>query len=219
MVHQGLGTAPTSAASSVAPHRQKKTIRQRVLNEARDHERRNPGTVPATFLRNPGTGTAIAQVEWRRELREEIRWSRRTIRGGDRRSYSSPDRRGHSGPDFVFPGVIDPTFDMVVAYTPHPRLRADLQVALAETTELANVLGAKLRVVTCDAAADLVQHVKPGGEIRLIGGGGTDMSVAIRACGALRPQPDLVVLFTDGETRWPSGLRSRQAVDNRHHQR
>ena len=38
----------------------------------------------------------------------------------------------------------------------------------------------------------------------LTGGGGTDMRVGISMAMRARPKPDLIVVITDGETRWPA---------------
>ena len=40
-------------------------------------------------------------------------------------------------------------------------------------------------------------------DVRLAGGGGTDMRVGIRAAHQQRPRPDVIVVFTDGHTPWP----------------
>ena len=39
--------------------------------------------------------------------------------------------------------------------------------------------------------------------IRLTGGGGTDMRVGIDAAAGLRPEPNVIIVLTDGDTPWP----------------
>jgi predicted metal-dependent peptidase len=58
-------------------------------------------------------------------------------------------------------------------------------------------------VLAVDAAVQAVSRVRSAADVRLGGGGGTDMVLGIAAAVASRPRPDLVVLLTDGETEWP----------------
>ncbi len=46
------------------------------------------------------------------------------------------------------------------------------------------------------------QRLRRVAEVRLAGGGGTDMAKGIEA--ALEERPDLIVVLTDGHTPWPT---------------
>ena len=76
--------------------------------------------------------------------------------------------------------------------------------------EVGGVLGSvgvarhNLRVVCCDARAYEAQRVLDARDVRLAGGGGTDMGAGLAAASELRPRPALVVVLTDGHTPWPS---------------
>jgi len=61
-----------------------------------------------------------------------------------------------------------------------------------------------VRVLTCDAAVHTAQVVRDVRQVALVGGGGTDMAAGIDSALALTPQPDLIVVITDGWTPWPS---------------
>ena len=58
-------------------------------------------------------------------------------------------------------------------------------------------------VLACDAAVHSVKRVMRTGQLRLAGGGGTDMGAGIQTALELRPRPDVVVVITDGFTPWP----------------
>jgi hypothetical protein len=46
-------------------------------------------------------------------------------------------------------------------------------------------------------------RVRRASEIRLAGGGGTDLRVGLAAVADLRPRVSLVLVITDGQTPWP----------------
>ncbi len=58
-------------------------------------------------------------------------------------------------------------------------------------------------VLSCDTQTGAAQRVRAAAQVRLEGGGGTDLRVGIAAAAALRPRPQLVVVLTDGHTPWP----------------
>jgi predicted metal-dependent peptidase len=49
-----------------------------------------------------------------------------------------------------------------------------------------------------------VQRVFDPRQVKLVGGGGTDMRVGIDAALKLRPRPHVIIVLTDGYTPWPS---------------
>ncbi len=65
------------------------------------------------------------------------------------------------------------------------------------------VTGSSVTVLACDAAVHTVTRVRKARDTALAGGGGTDMRAGITAAAALRPRPDVIVVFTDGYTPWP----------------
>lgn len=56
---------------------------------------------------------------------------------------------------------------------------------------------------TCDAAVQTAQNVCRAEDLKLVGGGGTDLRKGIRAAMAHVPSPDVTVVLTDGGTPWP----------------
>jgi predicted metal-dependent peptidase len=65
------------------------------------------------------------------------------------------------------------------------------------------VPGEQVTVLACDAAVSTVQTVRRAKDLRLGGGGGTDMRVGIDRAARSRPRPDVVIVVTDGYTPWP----------------
>jgi len=57
--------------------------------------------------------------------------------------------------------------------------------------------------MACDAAVGPCQQLHSAKDAELIGGGGTDMRVAVAAAERLRPRPGTVIVMTDGHTPYP----------------
>ena len=54
--------------------------------------------------------------------------------------------------------------------------------------------------------------VRRARDVKLAGGGGTDLRPGLAAATAARPRPDVVVVLTDGYTPWPSSAPPGAAV-------
>jgi len=78
----------------------------------------------------------------------------------------------------------------------------EVEKSLAEVVGIVREVG-QVELVVCDADVHAVKRVVKSRDLTWRGGGGgTDMRVGIER--ALEGRPDLVVVFTDGETPWPS---------------
>ena len=92
----------------------------------------------------------------------------------------------------------------------------ELDAAMAEIGGVIKAAGIGphgLMVLACDADVGAVTRVRRASDVRLAGGGGTDMRVGIAAAEAARPLPDVVVVLTDGCTPWPDGpTRARLVI-------
>jgi predicted metal-dependent peptidase len=83
----------------------------------------------------------------------------------------------------------------------HARLLAR---ALAEVQGLLTRAGLReLRVLAVDTDVHAARRATRIEQVRLAGGGGTDMGAGIAAAAQLRPRPSVIVVLTDGYTPWP----------------
>jgi len=120
-------------------------------------------------------------------------------------TYSRPSRRQGLSRDIIMPSMYRPK-PQVAAIIDTSGSMDDRQtgVAVAELSSLIRKLGIPVHVLSVDS---VVHHaIQAFGKVdrKLYGGGGTDMGIGIKEAVKLRPQPNLIVVFTDGLTGWPS---------------
>ena len=180
-------------------------VRRAVAQDVKAAAARGRGTTPAGLERWASGVLAPPTVPWQQVLRGAVRGVLAGESGRADYTYRRPSRRR-------VPGVILPAMrgvSLAVALVidtsgsmGQPRLDAAL-------SEISGVLAAggvsrdHLHVLACDAAAGAPQRVRSVSGIRLTGGGGTDMRVGIDAAAALRPEPNVIIVLTDGDTPWP----------------
>jgi predicted metal-dependent peptidase len=146
-------------------------------------------------------------VNWRRMLASAVRRGVAEVAGRVDFTYRRPSRRASGIPDVILPSLRQPLPQVVIVLDTSGSMGGDLLgQALGEVNGVLRGLGLarqSLRVICCDAEAYQVQRVIDAREVRLAGGGGTDMGAGLAAAVALRPRPDLVIVLTDGHTPWP----------------
>jgi predicted metal-dependent peptidase len=171
---------------------------------------KNRGTVPAQMLRW-AEETLKPRVNWREQLK-------RVLRGaindgfGQRLDYSfrRMNRRAALYDPFLMPalhGEYRPRIAVVVD-TSGSISDAELSQAMAEVRAVLEQVRTQITVIPCDARTyDAVRiHARRDWEMarhHLRGGGGTDMRVGIETAKRLKPEPDAILVLTDGYTPFP----------------
>jgi predicted metal-dependent peptidase len=164
------------------------------------------GTVPGHLARFAEGELEPERIDWRRELRSIIARTITTISGAVDYTYTRPSRRQSAVSGVVLPALREPVVRAaVVVDTSGSMSQPELGTALAQINLILQSCGARegLVVLAVDATVHATKRVFRANEVQLIGGGGTDMRVAIKAAVNLRPRPEVVIVLTDGYTPWP----------------
>ncbi len=180
--------------------------RRLVAEAVREHaQRRGRGTVPAGWRRWAAATLAGPTIPWRRVLGAAVRRAIAHAAGCHDYAYHRPARRRI--PRIVLPAMRRPLVTVaVVVDTSGSMGQAELDAALAEIKGVIRAAGlgtGRLLVLACDAQVGAASRVHRIDDVRLVGGGGTDMRVGIAAAETSQPRPDVVVVLTDGLTPWP----------------
>lgn len=180
-------------------------VAREVAQRVREH-RRQLGDVPAGWQRWADDLLEPA-VSWQRVLSSAVRRGIADVAGRVDFTYRRPSRRASAVPDVVLPSLRQPLPQVAMVLDTSGSLSDQmLGQALAEVSGVLRGLGVgrrRLRVVCCDATAYEAQRVLNARDVRLLGGGDTDMGAGLEAASALKPRPDLVIVLTDGHTPWP----------------
>jgi predicted metal-dependent peptidase len=196
------------AEASMTRRRVAHAVREYVANHSR-------GTLPEGWQRWADATLAGPQVPWRRVLASAVRRAIAHVAGCSDYTYRRPGRRRI--PHVVTPAMQRPLITVaVVVDTSGSMGQPELDAALAEVTGVIRAAGIGPRgllVLACDADVGAATRVRRVNDVRLLGGGGTDMRVGIAAAESAHPHPDVVVVLTDGYSPWPEDpTRARLVV-------
>lgn len=181
-------------------------IRRQVAQDIKAHQQgKGRGTVPAGLDRWAGDVLRPPVVPWPQVLRAAVRAALADRAGRTDYTYSRPARR--RVPRIIKPAMRGPTIRAsIVVDTSGSMSQDDLTAALSEIGGVLRSSGVardQIRVLSCDAASGTPARVRSVSDIRLTGGGGTDMCIGITAATRARPAPDVIIVLTDGDTPWP----------------
>ena len=144
------------------------------------------------------------QIDWRRVLAGAIRGAIMDASGAVDYTYQRPSRR-QASPAFkriVMPSLRGPRPRVQIAIdTSGSMSKKDLEVALGEIKGIMESTQAEVTVFAVDAEVHTKQKVYSAKEIKLIGGGGTDMGKGLEVMG--KDRAPIAIVITDGFTPWP----------------
>lgn len=163
------------------------------------------GRVPDWLLRRHRIGRP--QLAWRRQLVKLLGSTQRWGSGSTSFTYSRPSLVQ----DCVEDGLVLPSFEsrsptLVAIVDTSASMKADdLARATGEIDGVLRAMGMSegLIVIPTDSTPKHVQKISAAKELKLVGGGGTDMGVGLNAASKLRPRPEAALVITDGITPWP----------------
>ncbi len=189
-------------------------IRRRVAIEYRDHASKR-GHEPGDALRWVKQ-TLEPTVPWQPLLAGAVRRAIGWAAGRGTYTYSRPSRRASSVPNVVMPGQHRPVPRVsIIVDTSGSVDDRMLARALGEVDAVIAALGvpgSHLTLYSVDAAVHTVKKLRSARDAQLVGAGGTDLRIGLRAIEAERPRPDVVIVFTDGDTPWPASPPPGAAV-------
>ena len=194
---------------------EQRMIRKEVAKNIQEAVRKR-GNVPGGWRRWADDTLGKPKYDWRKELRKVLGRTMHTIPGDRYRSYKRLSRRCASlNHKVILPSHHDTTPQVCIIQDTSGSMGAEnMRIALEETRGLLKAAQATVNYINCDASADKVQRVRDVRDVDLYGGGGTDMRVGIKAALESDPSPDVMILFTDGYTPWPTNPppRGKQLV-------
>lgn len=199
-------------AAPEAGHAQRDLVRDRVAQDVLARQK-SVGDVPAGLARW-AEELLHPVIDWRSVLAGLLRSALASSSGRRDFSYRVPSRRAQ-GLRPALAGAILPA----MRQPPPPTVAAvldtsgsiapdELRAFLSEVLHIVRSVGVRDGVTTipCDARAYEPRRIRREADalgVALPGGGGTDMGAGLVAACALRPRPDVIVVFTDGLTPWP----------------
>ncbi|MER6155254.1 VWA-like domain-containing protein [Streptomyces sp. NPDC001868] len=163
---------------------------------------------------------------WRELLGAAVRSAASAPGAGEDYTYGRPSRRSASVPGTVLPSLRRrPPHVSVIIDTSGSVSDTELGSALLEVAAISRAVGGRrdlVTVVPCDAAARIAHPLCKAEGIPLLGGGGTNLRAGFTKALRSHPKPDVIVVLTDGQTRWPASrppCRTVVGLFPRHHQR
>ncbi len=195
-----------SGASGLGDAAQKLLERQ-IAHQIREHQRQW-GNTPEGWQR---WANEILEptVRWQQVLAAAVRRGLAEVAGRVDFSYRKPSRRSSVAGDVILPSLRQPLPKVAMVLDTSGSMNDGmLAQSLAEVGGVLRSLGVagrQLDIICCDAEAFEAQKVLRAHDVKLLGGGGTDMGAGLAKAAELRPKPDLIVVLTDGHTPWPAG--------------
>ncbi len=181
---------------------EREVLRNQTARDALAQQERHRGTVPAGLERWAEVLLAPAKVPWQQVLKAETKAALNWALGRTDYSYKRPNRR-NAGRDVILPGMFRPVPGIAVALDTSGSMGAkDFEHAFNEMREVFRQSGMPaVPVFSCDTEVSDVQWVTRIDQVKMKGGGGTDMGTAIARAAQIKGTR-LIIVMTDGVTPW-----------------
>lgn len=146
-------------------------------------------------------------VPWQQVLHAAVRRGIGWGQGQVDYTYSRISRRQYAVGQVIVPALRRPVPAVAVVIDTSGSVDDGLlSQALGEVKAVLASLAvpdSSVTILAVDAAVQSVQQVRDVHDVRLAGGGGTDMSEGIAGALACKPAPQTIIVLTDGYTPWP----------------
>lgn len=195
---------------------EQEVLREKVAHDIKEYAAKSQGsqsrgTVPASWARW-AEEVLRPKVDWRKQLRGAVRAAIGQAAGMEDYSYRKPNRR-QAAVKVIIPTLRRPVPKVAVQVdTSGSMSDTKIAQALAEIDGVLKHVGQPIQVLSVDAAVHTQQKVGSKRQVKLGGGGGTDMGVGIQAMAASKDRPDVLIVVTDGYTPWPDAMINRLRV-------
>lgn len=180
-------------------------VRTDVAHDVLEHHK-SRGNLPGDLVAW-AQGVLHPKVDWRRVLASMVREAVAVVSDDGDFTYRRFGRRSSALPHIRVPGLQRHVAQVAVVIDTSGSMGPDdLNRALSEVRGIlrsSSVADDAVTVLAVDTMVHEVQRVTDTANVRLRGGGGTDMAAGIEAAVTLRPRPDIIVVLTDGYTGWP----------------
>lgn len=172
------------------------------------------GTVPAGLLRWAQRVQAPT-VNYAASLRALLSSTTRQARGFAEYRYTQRHRRQHLYDRIILPGLVDRRYRVGFAFDTSGSM-SPFQLGLCQDV-LGQFFARHLResevyISSFDAVATTPHRCRTLADVRLVGGGGTDIRVAFQVFASMRTPPHLILCLTDCLTPWPASPPPRTRV-------
>lgn len=179
-------------------------LRRVVAKAAEEYQRQGRGTVPGELARMV-EGILHPKVDPVRELQARVRHAVTSTHGFGDYTWRKRPRRTPPGAG-ILPAHVQPKPQVTVIVDTSGSMReADLKLALGTIAKVCqgipNPRG--VRVLAGDTEAAFAKNVFRHDQVELLGGGGTSMATIIGQACQEKPEPNVILVVTDGYTDWP----------------
>mgnify|MGYP003653168843 CR=1 FL=1 len=179
-------------------------IRRSVARDIQESARTR-GDTPGHWKAWADEELAPPKVPWQQKLHRFLRFSRDLSVGASNYTFSRRSRRQSAvGGDVVLPATYSPKLQVAaVLDTSGSMSDDDLSAACSELDGILRAVNAAVHVISADSRVASSKKITSARQVELLGRGGTDMRVGIRAAAKTQPEPHAIIVLTDGYTPWP----------------